>query len=416
MLISLTSSTKEEKTNVAIQQAIAIGMKIWSATKLDSVLSRCLNISISKQTSSSQRPTLSKLLQAEKIHGTTERDPTQKRHNYHYFTPGSCFVLIEDINQELATIAVHEYPIVKEKDRNGKKPWPVLHCHPHSRNPFAPFDEKEKRRWERQQKAEKDEEEERAQRQQQRQRRRQLEAIRRRAECTKKGDLRRSVSLNNIHRQFPMDDCVDLDVDGDDFESANASGYLASGAGGGYVAASGNSVGITSTTGTTSASAQVFRKFRLPASMNQRIKHQVVTNLKVSAKEKDVEARVMGPPALPSKHHALLRRSKSTNTMKLPKREEGVKPGYCESCRMKFSDFTEVCSVFYFCSIQFTDYTTNSMWTRRSISSLLPTRPISRHWIMFWLVLRDKLWLTWRLKNDYVLGSSRLVVWRLPDE
>jgi regulatory subunit for Cdc7p protein kinase len=337
--------SSKEKKNVAIQQALASGMKIWNSTKLDSVLSRCLDFPTSKQTSASQR--LSKLLQAEKIHGTTERDPTEKRYNYHYFTPGSCFVLLEDINQELATIAAHEYPIFKDKGPNSKKPWPVLHCHPHSRNPFAPFDAKERRRWERQQQADKDEEEERALRQRQRQ----LEAIRRRAESRKKGDLRRTVSLNNIQRQFAMDDCVDLDAEGDDFESANASGYLASGAGAGYVAASGNSVGITSTTGTTSTSAQVFRKFRLPASMNERIKHQVVTNLKVSAKEKDGsagEARVMGPPALPSKHQALLKRSKSTNTLKLPKREEGVKPGYCESCRMKFSDFTEVCPGFLF--------------------------------------------------------------------
>jgi len=375
MLISLIFSTKEEKKNVAIQQAIVNGMKIWSATKLDSVLSRCHNIPISKA-STSQRLSLSKLLQAEKIHGTTERDPTQKRHNYHYFTPGSCFVLIEDINQELATIAAHEYPIVKEKNRNGKKPWPVLHCHPHSRNPFAPFDEKERRRWEKQQQAERDEEEERAQRQRQRQRKRQLEAIRRRAESSKKGDLRRSVSLNNIQRQFAIDDCVDLDADGDDFESANASGYLASGAGPGYVAASGNSVGITSTTGTTSTSAQVLRKLRLPASMNERIKHQVVTNLKFSAKEKGAEVRVMGPPALPSK--ALLKRSKSTNTMKLPKREEGVKPGYCESCRMKFSDFIEVCCIFL-SRLRHVDDTTNSMWIRINISNLPAIPPISRH-------------------------------------
>jgi regulatory subunit for Cdc7p protein kinase len=340
----LTYSAKEDKKkNVAIQQqALASGMKIWNAAKLDSVLSRCLHASNFKQAPPTERLPLSKLLQAEKIHGTTERDPTQRRHNYLYFTPGSCFVLLEDINQELATIAAHEYPIVKDKDSNRRKPWPVLHCHPHSRNPFAPFDEKERRRWERQQQAEKEEEEERTQRQ----RRRQLEAIRRRA-ASRKGDLRRSVSLNNIQRQFQMNDCVDLEADGDDIESANASGYLASGAG--YLAASGNSVGITSTTGTTSMSAQVLRKLRLPTSMNERIKHQVVTNLKVSAKEKDdntKEARLMGPPALPRKHQALLKRSKSTNTMKLPKREEGVKPGYCESCRIKFSDFAEVCSVF----------------------------------------------------------------------
>lgn len=332
-------SAKEEKKQSVIQQALATGMKVWDAAKLDSVLSRCLNASNPKQTPAPQRIPLQKLLQAEKIHGTTERDPTQKRHNYHYFTPGSCFVLLEDINQELATIAAHEYPLFKDKGSNSQKPWPVLHCHPHSRNPFAPFDAREKRRWERQQQAEKDEEEERARRQ----RRRQLEALKRRAE-SRKGDLRRTVSLSNLHRRFQMDDCVDLDADGDEFESANASGYFASGAGPEYVAASGNSVGITSTTGTTSTSAQLFRKFRLSTSINGRIKQQVLTSLKASAKDNTQEARLMGPPALPSKQ-ALLKRSKSTNTMKLPKREEGVKPGYCESCRIKFSDFTEVCSI-----------------------------------------------------------------------
>ncbi len=329
-------------------------MKIWNTGKLDSVLSRCLKAPIFKYASTSQRPSLSKLLQAEKIHGTNERDPTQKRYNYKYFTAGSCFVLLEDINQELATIAAHEYPIVKDKDPNSKKPWPVLHCHPHSRNPFAPFDEKEKRRWDRQQKAEMDEEDERAQRRRQRE----IEALKRRAASGRKGDLRRSVSFNNIQRRLPsaLHDLVDLDADADDLESANASGYLASGAGPGYVAASGNSVGITSTTGTTSTSAHFLRSLKLPASINERIKQQVVTNFKVAAKGKTEnvgEAGLMGPPALPSRHQGIIKRSKSTNTMKLPKREEGVKPGYCESCRMKFEDFNEVCLTLLYPSKQY---------------------------------------------------------------
>lgn len=318
-----------------IQQAIISNMKIWNAVKLDSVLSRCLNVPTSKQASTSQRPTLSKLLQDEKIHGTTERDPNQKRHNYHYFTPGSCFVLVEDISQELATVAAHEYPVFKDKGPNSKKPWPVLHCHPHSRNPFAPFDEKERKRWQKQQQAEKDEEKQRDQRRKQRE----LEALKRRAQSKIKGDLRRSVSFNNIRRRYTMD-CVDLDSGGD--EAAEMSGYLASGAGAGYVAASGNSVGITSTTGTTSSAAQVLRKIKLPAAIDARIKSQVVTSLKVSAKEKVGDTGLMGPPEVP-KLQGVLKRSKSTNTMKLPKREEGAKPGYCESCRMKFSDFNEVC-------------------------------------------------------------------------
>lgn len=342
-MLSFMFRSKEEKKNPAIQQAIAHGMKIWNASKLDSVLSRCLRAPISKHSSTSQRPSLSKLLEAEKIHGTTERDPTQKRYNYRYFTAGSCFVLLEDINQELATIAAHEYPIVKDKDPNSKKPWPVLHCHPHARNPFAPFDEKEKRRWDRQQKEEKDEEEQRAQRRKQRE----IEALKRKAASGRKGDLRRSISFNNIQRRLPsaLHELVDLDLDFDDLESANASGYLASGAGAGYVAASGNSVSITSTTGTTSTSAHFLRSLRLPASINERIKQQVVTNLKVATKEKTEKAGeggLMGPPALPNKHQGIIKRSKSTNTMKLPKREEGVKPGYCESCRTKFEDFSEV--------------------------------------------------------------------------
>jgi len=45
----------------------------------------------------------------------------------------------------------------------------------------------------------------------------------------------------------------------------------------------------------------------------------------------------MGPPEkLPQPG---LRKSKSTNTLRLPKRDEGSKPGYCESCRVKFDDF-----------------------------------------------------------------------------
>ena len=49
----------------------------------------------------------------------------------------------------------------------------------------------------------------------------------------------------------------------------------------------------------------------------------------------------MGPPVLPERAH-VLRKSKSTNTMRLPKREEGAKPGYCESCRVKFENFKDV--------------------------------------------------------------------------
>jgi hypothetical protein len=51
----------------------------------------------------------------------------------------------------------------------------------------------------------------------------------------------------------------------------------------------------------------------------------------------------MGPPAgIPERPNGMLRKSRSTNTLRLPKREEGCKPGYCESCRTKFDDFKSV--------------------------------------------------------------------------
>ncbi|KAJ3508889.1 hypothetical protein NLJ89_g5514 [Agrocybe chaxingu] len=344
--IKLVNRAGEDPTSYGlVQNAQQWKKKIWSSAKLDSVLSRCLPEPVlskaavnSRQSgNASQVPqrALSRLLQTEKIHGSTERDPNEKRHDYHYFTRGSCFVLLEDMRRELATIALHEYPVVKDIDKSSKKPWPVLYGHPHCRNPFIPFDDKEKRRWERQQQAEKDEEAERAAR---KKRQMQLAALKRKAQQkeNKKDDLRRTVSLSNFRRQlFPdaePNNCVDLDDDYDE-ESANASGYLASGA---YVAASGNSVGITSTTGTTSTSGHGLRNGQLPAPLHDRMKQHVVTNLKFPVK---ADNNAMGPPSKVPNKQPVLRKSKSMNTVKLPKREEGDKPGYCESCRMKFTDF-----------------------------------------------------------------------------
>jgi len=377
-----------------VTKAGEYGIKIWTQAKLDSVLSRCIDAPSSKALVNPRFPgapsapqrSLSRLLQTEKIHGTTERDPTQKRHDFRYFSRGTCFVLLEDIYQELATIAAHEYPILKEKDKSGKKPWPVLHCHPLSRNPFAPFDDKEKRRWERAQQAEKTEEADRARR-----KKKQLEAMKRKAgnqvHVKTAGDLRRSLSLSNLHRRLshPIGKhdmgFIDLDADLDDAESANASGYLASGAGMGYIAASGNSVGITSTIGTTSTSGQILRNLSLPTALTDRMKQEVLTSRKFSTKAKDENVEntgTMGPPSKVPSRQSFLKKSKSMNTLKLPKREEGVKPGYCESCRIKFSDFITVSPSITFCLFISTHGFQLSIRIRQSIENLLRTQRISK--------------------------------------
>ncbi|KAJ6558596.1 Dfp1/Him1, central region-domain-containing protein [Mycena vulgaris] len=316
--------------------------KVWSIPKLQSVVDRCLDTApattstvAASATLTSQR-SLSRLLQSERLHGTSERDPTQKRHDYKYFNRGSYFMMVEDIRQELATIAVQEYTIPKGRDAaNVKVPWPVLHCHPQARGPFLPFDEKEKKRWEKTQRLEMQQAGERQERQQDKKLR--VEAMKRKAEARLHApcDLRRSASMNNMHRRAMLLDeqqYVDLD-DGDAADSTNASGYCA----GGYMAASGNSVSITSTTGTTSTAGLSFKTSTLPPSLRGR--QEVVTSLKfASAKAKGGD---MGPPVTVPERRPMLKKSRSTNTMRLPKREETSKPGYCECCRMKFDNFTK---------------------------------------------------------------------------
>lgn len=290
-------------------------------------------------------------------------------------------MLIEDMKQELATINAMEYPVRKRKE-DGRLvgAWPVLYCHPKARSPFIEYDEKEARRIAKHERQEKEKEEdrkmriarlkekERAMKRQESMRMREEEVIREKEreaqekekEMRMKGnDLRRTMSLVNLRRRVSMGAGVAAEgVDGlglgiedgdvDMTESANASGYIASGA---YMAASGNSVSITSTTGTTSTAGAlshgggIRNVAQLPPGLRDRIQHQVVTSRRVNhgTEEQPSGSRkgTMGPPeAIPERK--LLRKSKSTNTLKLPKREEGSKPGYCECCRAKFDDFAAV--------------------------------------------------------------------------
>ncbi|KAG6857261.1 hypothetical protein H0H87_007094 [Tephrocybe sp. NHM501043] len=342
---------KEVECGANTTTSTALAYKTWNTAKLESVLQRLLDpptASTSGRPAATKKQALSleRLLKYEQRNGTTERDPTQKRHDFKYFSRGSRFVLIEDMREELATIAAHEYPILKAREDVAQSPWPVLHCHPYSRGPFIAFDEKERRRWEKLQKAEK---EQKAEGKEYIDRIQQAEIMKRRAEANlhakRAGDLRRSASMNNLNRRMVFshtlnnDRLADPDGDGENLDSAIASGFLVSGAVG-YMAASGNSVGITSATGTTSTAGYTSRS-QLPSILSGRAKH-IITSRKFpsTAVDKENKAPSMGPPsAIPPERQHLLRKSRSTNTLKLPKREEGSKPGYCESCRQKFDDF-----------------------------------------------------------------------------
>ncbi|KAI0042919.1 hypothetical protein FA95DRAFT_1563824 [Auriscalpium vulgare] len=317
-------------------KAVEWKMKVWTVAKLESVLDRCqapLNSAPSKAPVASQQ-SLSRLLESEKIHGTTERDPTQRQLGFRYFSKNSYFVLIEDLNQDFSTIHATEYPIRKSRDGKETGSWPVPYCDARSRGPFIEFDANEERRAARSEKQERAREQERLRRKarlREQESRRQMKE----AEAKRSGDLRRTVSMVNLQRRISLGEDGDrlIDLDAELEESANASGYLASGQ---YMAASGNSVSVTSTTGTTSTSGRIARSMQLPAMLRDRRQQEVLTSRRVAG-DKDKKGDMGPPSAIPERK--FLKKSKSTNTMRLSKREEGAKPGYCECCRQKFEDF-----------------------------------------------------------------------------
>ncbi|KAI4517373.1 hypothetical protein K525DRAFT_260798 [Schizophyllum commune Loenen D] len=311
-------------------------VRVWSIKKLEKMLAGLFE-GDSSQTNDAPAPRrerdLALLLRNERIHGTYERDPTQKRHDYRYFSKGSHFLLVEDIREELATVIAHEYVMPKGKT---VPPWPVAHCDPRARGPFVAYDEKEKRRHKKAMQEDEAEREDAAIVQ-----RRLLQAQRHvwaqndvSRLGNRAGDLRRTVSLSNMRRREEEleEDTTTVDLDDSQYQAyPHGSGYMASGQ---YMAASGNSMAITSTAGTTTSMANAVRNLSLPASLQGRIDNQIVTSRKAGG---SAQIGDMGPPD----RMPMLKKSKSTNTMRQAKRAEGMKPGYCEACRKKFEHFED---------------------------------------------------------------------------
>ena len=296
---------------------------------------------------------LTRLLQHERLHGTTsERDPRERRHDYQYFSKQSHFLLVEDIWGELAPIAITEYPAPARSVEKDKTPsYPVLYMDHRARSPFIKFDEKEERK---QLKIENNEK--MKEREKEKHRVKVKQQLRRQHEetQTKTKNLRRCASMSQLGRRaVTRTELMNLgsDASGSDTGLSNSLGHagervdqrqIASGfgpsttglgIGNGYLAASGNSVAITSTT--TTSYARALGNSRLPPSLREQLGRQVVTSRRIdSATGRENANPFMAEPRL--------RKAKSTTTMRLPARAESKKPGYCEACRVKFEDFKEV--------------------------------------------------------------------------
>ena len=168
----------------------------------------------------------------------------------------------------------------------------------------------------------------------------------------KQNDLRRSVSLSNLHRNFNGNQCVGGPA-GAFVGESGASGWESNG----YIAASGNSMSIASTafatTSTMGAGSSTMSGLGIGNRLlrNGNLPAEVMTSRRVGDKEPSrstsiskasASSAMMPPPEVPDRSRNLLRKCKSTNTLRLLKRDEKLKPGYCESCRQKFEDFKVV--------------------------------------------------------------------------
>ncbi|CAE6481233.1 unnamed protein product [Rhizoctonia solani] len=278
------------ETSALLVKAIGYDIKIWEASKLSNILDSITHHSrASRSATPSTQPTLEHLLATERIHGTHERDPTARRPDHTYFPRNSYVLLVEDLTGVHATIASRDFG---PKPVGGAKPgWPVCYAHPDARGPFeAPKPDRKERGRERER------------------------------DPTVVNQLRRTASLSQVRckRRATMGDEPQLEQEVEEDPDADQPDYIA---------ASGNSVAITSNVASTTSTAVTGPGVpRLRSTLR----------FQALAKGAGAGTSVMPPPRG-------IRKAKSTNTLavRLPTREEKKKPGYCENCRARFEDFDQ---------------------------------------------------------------------------
>ena len=117
-----------------VQKAEAMNIKVWPVksrsrfgdvrcrtdreSELTEMLSRLAPVEIINTNNS-----LHTLLEDERLHGTRERDLSAPRPDYYYYKPGSKYLLLEDATAKHRTIMVKEYPHTQKEVPE----WPTLY-------------------------------------------------------------------------------------------------------------------------------------------------------------------------------------------------------------------------------------------------------------------------------------------------
>lgn len=298
--------------------------------------------------------TLSHLLEAEKQAGiTNERDPNAKRPDFDYFPKNSYYLLVQDFEEAYAPVVMKDYG---RWNGTSKPSWPVLNLDGvgYSNKSKAPVFGWKPEMDDRNKDGSKPV----------------AEVQRRRSQP----NLRRAASMHNLGKKRtllglpPLESSskatLDIDYDGKrstfgasrpSIPSMASFASIASGlpSQGAYIAASGNSAMITSNLNSMTSATGVIRP-DAPAALGKRLLQQQVftnraygklpaesvskENLAPAATVDEDASGSLCPPPRPN----VIKKSKSTNTLRLPPREETKKPGYCENCRSKFDDFAKV--------------------------------------------------------------------------
>lgn len=143
---------KQQKvaSSSTLHRALEMGKKIWTLDKLQKILSMVLEADPYKScvighdarhgtTKLNDQTNLLQLLQAERIHGPSDRDPTVVTKDLHHFK--GPYIYVWDIEGRTKPVMVREYPKVADK-KDGE--WPQFRVASEGRCPFIDDQELQK--------------------------------------------------------------------------------------------------------------------------------------------------------------------------------------------------------------------------------------------------------------------------------
>ncbi|SCV69804.1 BQ2448_1198 [Microbotryum intermedium] len=345
-------------------KAVDFKLKIWHLDKIHLILTRINSYSPSKNPAETTRTaagggvqglSLPSLLRDEQLYGTRERDPFVPRADMYYFGPKSVYLLVEDSTGEHRPIVTKEY----ERPRRHEDPaWPVLWGGIEGRGGFYHYEGeiKYERRIPPAPKAAASIPSKNG---------KSLKAMQAMgatgghavaanravgATCGNGGsapNLRRSLSLQAMTRGGKTG-----------LGGANSRGASDTSKEPEYLAASGNSQIITSTTATSTRSGAPVGRLghgvvdKRLAVLSQRTVTSLGGGSTSGARPAAAQPSTTGssrhlsvPGAGLGGQQGKLKRSVSVdaglNARIPPPRDEPKKPGYCENCRMKYDDFKD---------------------------------------------------------------------------